>query len=394
MPAVVRLRPWNAALASFDLRSMSIDSPPRPKHERVVFLRGDAPLHSHDVQTKASLAASLARLLDADYVGSVDSTRDGIAGAYAVPCETLMLDEAQRLGIDGVDDLFGGVVPLPFVATKAITHPLVAPGAQAPVGWKPRFAQRVRQVVIEGCSAFNASDARLACERLLQHGSVRVKDAGGVGGSGQAVVNDLPQFDAWLTSKNFADPWRSGVVLERNLKQVRTVSVGQVRVAGWLLSYHGQQHLTYNHRGKQVYGGSSLHLVRGGFEALLQGELHDAVRMAIQQALVYHHAALEFKGLFASRSNYDVVQGRDDAGVWRSGVLEQSWRIGGASGAEIAALHAFREQPALRWVDASTHETYADAVAAPPGAQVHFDGHDVQQGRLLKYALVQACGDD
>jgi hypothetical protein len=135
--------------------------------------------------------------------------------------------------------------------------------------------------------------------------------------------------------------------------------------------------------------------VRGDFEALLHADLSDALRLAIEQALVYHRAALStFDGLFASRCNYDVAQGVDDAGAWRSGVLEQSWRIGGASGAEIAALHAFSDQPALRWVDASTHEIYADDAVAPPGARVHFDGRDAKVGRLLKYALVDGRGDD
>ena len=372
---------------------MAIDPPPLAKHRRVVLVRGDAPAHSHDVQTKASLAASLARLLDADYAGSADARRDAVGGAYAVPCQTLTQHEASRLGIGGVHDLFGGVVPQPFVATKTITHALVAPDARAPQGWQRRFAERVGRVVLEGYSAFSAADAQRACEQLLRGGPVRIKDADGVGGAGQAVVNDLPQFDAWLTSRRCGEPWQGGVVLERNLSRVHTVSVGQVRVGAWLLSYHGEQRLTSDHAGQPVYGGSSLHLVRGGFAALLHEPMPDALRMAIQQALVYHRAALEFKGLFASRSNYDVVQGWDDDGVWRSGVLEQSWRIGGASGAEIAALHAFREQPALRWVDASTHESYAEAAAPPPGAQVHFDGHDAQSGRLLKYALVQAHGD-
>ena len=110
---------------------MAIDPPPLAKHRRVVLVRGDAPAHSHDVQTKASLAASLARLLDADYAGSVDARRDAVGGAYAVPCQTLTQHEASRLGIGGVHDLFGGVVPQPFVATKTITHALVAPDARA-----------------------------------------------------------------------------------------------------------------------------------------------------------------------------------------------------------------------------------------------------------------------
>lgn len=371
-------------------------SPLSKRHRRVAFLPGSGPWHGHDAMTKASLAQSLARLLGLDYAGiaAADGTTVDTADTYFVPCDTLLRERARQLGIADADDLFGGVAPLPFVANKTITHPLVAPDAQAPEGWSPAFAQRVGGVVLDGCSAFNAADARRACARLLQGGTVRVKHAAGVGGSGQAVVGDLAEFDALLASADFADPWTDGLVLERNLHDVQTVSVGQVRVGHLLVSYHGTQRLTSNHRGHEVYGGSSLTLVRGGFEELLRGELPDSARCAVEQALVYHHAALHsFDGLFMSRSNYDVVQGRDDAGAWRSGVLEQSWRIGGASGAEIAALHLLAERPEQCWVKASTHEVYDEEFTPPPGAQLLFDGVDADAGRLLKYALIDADGD-
>ena len=172
----------------------------------------------HDTTTKASLAAALARFLGAQYGGSESPERATQAPAYAVPCETLTRAEAQALGIDDADDLFGGVVPLPFMATKCITHALVAPDAKSPPGWVPEFALQVAPVVLPGSSTFNAEDARQACTRLLQGGTVRLKDASGVGGGGQATVGDLRQFDALLASEDFADPWRDGLVLERNLQ--------------------------------------------------------------------------------------------------------------------------------------------------------------------------------
>src|SRR5918994_1270444 len=64
---------------------------------------------------------------------------------YFVPSETLVGAEvARELGIRGEHDLFGGIVPHAFVATKAISHPLVAPHAHAPAGWSYGFAHRVR----------------------------------------------------------------------------------------------------------------------------------------------------------------------------------------------------------------------------------------------------------
>jgi hypothetical protein len=71
-------------------------------------------------------------------------------------------------------------------------------------------------------------------------------------------------------------------------------------------------------------------------------------------------------------------------------VLEQSWRVGGASGAEVAALELFRAHPALRAVRASTVEVYGGgAPPPPPGAAVYFRGVDEGVGPITKYATVE-----
>jgi hypothetical protein len=121
-----------------------------------------------------------------------------------------------------------------------------------------------------------------------------------------------------------------GLVLEEDLSDVETFSVGQVRVAGLTLSYHGTQQLTHDHAGTEVYGGSDLHVVRGDYQQLLQLPLEDHLRLAINQAMTYEQAAeRHFPGFIASRRNYDIARGTDPHGHLRSGVLEQSWRPGG-----------------------------------------------------------------
>jgi hypothetical protein len=70
-------------------------------------------------------------------------------------------------------------------------------------------------------------------------------------------------------------------------------------------------------------------------------------------------------------------------------VLEQSWRIGGASAAEIAALEAFRADPRLRSVRAASIELYGDS-QVPPDAVVHFRGVDDCIGPITKYSQVKA----
>jgi hypothetical protein len=129
---------------------------------------------------------------------------------------------------------------------------------------------------------------------------------------------------------------------------------------------------------------------RGDLAALLGLDLPDDARLAVTRARAYDCAAMElFAGLFASRRSYDIIRGLDSHGQWRCGVLEQSWRIGGASGAEIAALRAFRNEPALHAVRASCVELHGESDAPPAHAAMHFCGIDEEVGLITKYSLVE-----
>jgi hypothetical protein len=215
-----------------------------------------------------------------------------------------------------------------------------------------------------------------------------------MGSRGQVVAADAAQLREALDAINSAERWRHGLVLEENLTEVTTFSVGQVRVAGLVASYCGTQRLTPDKDGSLVYGGSDLLVARGGFEKALELDLPEDSRRAVAQARAYDAAASEcFPGFHASRRNYDVVQGLDSRGRRRSGVLEQSWRIGGASGAEIAALEAFRADPTLQAVRAACGEMYGEGNTPPPNAAVQFRGLDERIGFITKYTLVERHGD-
>jgi len=116
-------------------------------------------------------------------------------------------------------------------------------------------------------------------------------------------------------------------------------------------------------------------------------------RLAVTQARAYDGAASQhFPGLIASRRNYDVAQGLDASHERRSGVLEQSWRIGGASPAEIAALEAFRADGSLGVVRASCVEQYG-LHEPPPDAVLQFRGIDDRVGAITRYTVVESYAD-
>src|SRR5215210_628554 len=303
---------------------------------------------AHEQATRAEIARRLAGLKGFGFSGQFEPSKSYPGKVYFVPSDTLVEQEAGTLGIENEHDLFGGVVPYAFVATKAITHPLVEPGAAAPTGWSSGLAKRLEGAVLSGFSTFCLDDARRAGARLLRRGSARLKPVRETGGLGQTVVPDMAALERALAALDPAEMSRDGVVVEEDLTEVATFSVGQVRVADLVATYYGTQRLTSDHSGAAVYGGSDLVIARGGFDALMTVDLPTAARRAIGQARAYDTAAWgAFPGMILSRRNYDVAQGLDARRQPRSGVLEQSWRIGGASGAEIAALEAFRADCAL-----------------------------------------------
>ena len=66
--------------------------------------------------------------------------------------------------------------------------------------------------------------------------------------------------------------------------------------------------------------------------------------------------------------------------------------MGGASGAEIAVLEAFRSEPTLDAICASTFEAYGES-EPPPHATVYFRGMDERIGPMTKYTIVESYGD-
>ena len=350
-----------------------------------------AALHpqGHERATLVHIGRRVAGLLGLEYGGPYDPGVRYEGACYAIPSDTLSTGEAAGLCIRTTRDFLGGVVPHPFVATKTITHPLIDSAAARPEGWSPCFADEVDEVVLPGFSAFDGADARRAGLALLAGGPVRVKRARGIGGKGQFVAASPDELDAALTSLNPAELARDGVVIERNLRGVTTYSVGRVEIGGMIASYTGTQRITRNSRGEEAYGGSDLQVVRGEFDTLLDLDLPAEARLAVVQAWQYDAAALrQFPGLMASRRNYDVAVGYEGNGDRRhSGVLEQSWRIGGATPAEIAAIEAFAGDASLKFVRASSMEVYGPC-DPPSGALVYFRGEDPKLGLLTKYAVV------
>jgi len=362
-----------------------VREPSRGAMQGVMLAVTDAATPEHELKVHTVLGTRIAEMLDCRFLGLAESPADTADPVYLIPDATLTGDQHHALGIKTEADFFGGSVPFAFVGSKAISHPLVSDVATAPRGWSAEMMQFARKAVLKGFTAFSTDDARQAGAELLVEGAVRLKPAAAKAGRGQLVVRTPHQLDTALDSLGSATISHAGLVLEQDVENALTFSVGQVRVAGITASYCGHQTQTRDNDGEWVYGGSELLVVRGDYGDLLAAPLSQQATLAVTQARLYEHAALQaYPQILASRRNYDVLQGTDVRGHLVSGVLEQSWRIGGASSAEIYALEQFARDDQMQRIRVASIERYGRSARLPPDSYLLFRGDDPNLGYLSK----------
>jgi hypothetical protein len=348
----------------------------------------NAPMYEHEKVTLCTNGRTIARLTQCEYRGIHGDEHRGSTNLFYVPDEALVLEEAVPLGIRGPTDLFGGVVPYAFVGTKAISHGLVDERAARPAGWSSAFATHISDVVLPGYTVFDIGDARAAAQRMLLLGPIRLKRPLSCGGGGQRLATSPAQLDAFLEEFSADELATHGLVLETDLREVTTLSIGQVAIAETRVTYYGVQAVTKDNDGRMVYGGSDLVCLRGDWDALDRAPLSPQARLAAAQARRYDAATATYPDFIATRRNYDVAQGIDGRGRARSGVLESSWRSGGATTAELAALELFLGDPELQGVEVRAVKHFGGGHEPPRNAVVHYEGDDPRDGPIVRYTAV------
>lgn len=315
------------------------------------------------------MARELAQFLDLPrvHIDYEDQLKPSAVDAYYLPLHTLSLDQARQLGIDKASQLYGGVVPYDFLAHKAVAHPLLQDDMDRPPGWSNELGLSLRHTVLPGYSVFSKDDALRTMSLLDEAGQtgIRAKLATGNAGKGQKVIYSRQELEELLNLPSWQSQLEHGLVLEENLLNGETFSIGQTQVGEHLFSYIGQQHQTTNLQQESVYGGTSLLLVRGGFQQLLRLSGMKRIEHLLEMTMSYeNNISQAFPQLYASRRNYDVIVGKNARGHYKTGVLEHSWRFGGASIAEILAIRTLQLHPELQHTHAWTRERYLNDVSS------------------------------
>ncbi|MBW4787571.1 DUF3182 family protein [Alcaligenes faecalis] len=311
------------------------------------------------------MARELAQFLDLPRIriDYEDQLKPSMGDAYYLPLHTLKLEQAQQLGIEQPSQLYGGVVPYDFLALKTVAHPLPQDDMDRPQGWNNELGLALRHTVLPGYSVFSRNDALRTMSLLDEAGQtgIRAKLASGNAGKGQKVIYSRQELEELLNLPQWQSELEHGLVLEENLLDGETFSIGQTQVGEHLFSYIGQQRQTSNCQQESVYGGTSLLMVRGGFLQLLKLSGMKRIAHLVEMTMSYEkNISQAFPQLYASRRNYDLIVGKNARGHYKAGVLEHSWRFGGASIAEILAIRNLQLHPELQHTHAWTRERYLD----------------------------------
>lgn len=358
----------------------------------VCYVPTTARLPPHERNSHLKVAAILAQTIGVPLDDATTLTSRELAGVYLVPDDTIIgIDQISQLGITSSHDFFGGAVPFRFVAGKALTHGLIDSCAFAPSGWQHNLGDELKAYVLSGYSAFSHSDAIVAGKTLLEAGPVRLKPVNAKAGRGQTRLESEQELRSAMARLEPGDLATYGVVVEEDLREACTYSIGEVEAAGITISYWGTQSVTCDNAGAPVYGGSRLIVTRGTIEELARRCPAGHVQTAARQAAAYDRAVrTSYPAIWASRRNYDVMLGTDVCGQTRSGVLEQSWRIGGASPAEAVSIKAMAEDPALRRIDVCAVEAYGKEARIPSNAVEFYPCEDPDAGFICKYVEVNS----
>jgi len=222
-------------------------------------------------------------------------------------------------------------------------HELPKGDSEHPAWYSRTFAKTLAGVVLPGYTAFSPDDTLHAFDLMQAQGiNARFKDPSNTGGLGQYLVRDRTELEEVMALHvgKFKDV---GAIIEADLQDHHTVTVGRVDLNGQVYSWHGRPYdVRYN--GTTRFGGNELTVVRGE-PGELMAHAHTAEdKLAIEQS----GRVFEVYDLLDStitRATLDAVQGVGSNGQFMSGITDPSLRPSASSAGEIRAIEAFVANP-------------------------------------------------
>ncbi len=285
-----------------------------------------------------NVAQDMAEILNLPYSGKYYNTKDRYFHALSTPITYL---ESNKLHIRSENDFYGSVFRHPEHSDKAMLHCTMDPGLCVPSFYSRVFAERVKDSVIPGFTAFTEVGAVDAFNKLRNMGhEVRVKLMGKSDGRGQTLINSVEELKTLIKSSS-KEIYFNGIVLEANLYgnpdktgSPTTMTVGRVKL-GEDFCFYGTQVDLY--KGGFKYGGCKIDLKRGELCSIDTATLDETTSIAIKNASIVLDA-YGYLNPMISRGAMDVVCGYDAMGNRIIGATDFTGRIGGGTPAIVLGI--------------------------------------------------------
>lgn len=299
--------------------------------------------------------------------------------AYIVPGVTLDTATAAKLLIKNEADIYGVAVPNFDMIGKSILHQTVS--SNAPPFYDSAFARIVEQngLVLPGITGFSAQDL-LDSYRVVGAPSsgLRLKQSNESDGNGQHEIMGIEHLRELLNAIGPSELANHGAIIEPNLKQKRTNSVGFFKLGSDQYVFVADQ-LNGNADERDMYlGGENIVVTRGEFQALddLLMRLRDPRQEIVSKAMGFlKHYFEYFPNSMTSRLSVDVLSGSHAGFGKLSGVTDITGRLGGLCPATILAAQHLQDNPRHEAVVAEVHLNYhpQDFQDYEKGAEVFLD---------------------
>lgn len=299
----------------------------------------------------------------ADYFGVAYLSADAGGGpkgenVYYVPPVTQARDNANKSYIEHVDDFYGLLVENIGHVHKAILHTTTS--QSVPSFYSHHFACSVSELVVPGLTVFTKEEALFA-HKIMQNRAgkeVRLKYPDKSDGRDQFSIVNREHLAGILGSVDEREVVEKGLVLETNVRDVETVSVGYCVLGDQTYSFIAlQKNDIAPEDGRDRYVGALVRVVKGNVSSLRSVAKNSKEEKAIE-ACVKFDAQYSYFEPVASRISYDYLHGYDDKGNLMSGVTDITGRLGGTCPALVMSVMEYKENPRLKVVQSEVSLNY------------------------------------
>lgn len=340
--------------------------------------------HREHVRERNSMAGLLIaeNILDVPFVGIGEPTSD----SYCLLGSPIDQAKARELKIEKRSDFFGAVILDSRQIHKAAFHPSIS-GNNTPPFHSADLASELTKkgVVLPGITAFREADlVTYFRDEARKDASYRLKISNGSDGEGQhGGITSFEELQKGLRRIGTKDIAENGLILEQEIQNPLTISVGSIVLDGQEYSFYTHQVdevIEENGEKRTRYLGARDVVVSRGSIAEMPTRYGSPENFALQKAVAFDQIYHRYTPALLSRRSVDVVM---DQGGTFGGVTDlTTGRIGGTDPGLLLAIKELVSNPSLKTATANVVLDYGHKLEVPEYAVMFVNQPDL---RLFAY---------